>query len=57
MNDDGIFRWVMIGGLVAVLPVAVYHRLMAATSEKLDRRQEGWIILILLSSSFADSRP
>src|SRR5581483_9279404 len=48
MSDDDIFRWVMIAGLATVLPVAVYHRLRAATSEKLDRRQEGWFILLLL---------
>ena len=48
MNDDDLFRWVMIAGLVAVLPVAVFHRWRAATSERLDRRQEGWFILFLL---------
>jgi protein-S-isoprenylcysteine O-methyltransferase Ste14 len=48
MNDDDIFRWVMIAGLVTLLPVAVYHRLRAATSERLDRRQEGLVILFLL---------
>jgi protein-S-isoprenylcysteine O-methyltransferase Ste14 len=48
MSDDDIFRWIMIAGLVIVLPVAVYHRRRAATGEKLDRRQEGWFILFLL---------
>jgi protein-S-isoprenylcysteine O-methyltransferase Ste14 len=48
MSDDDLFRWVMIAGLVTVLPVGVYHRFRAATGEKLDRRQEGWIILFLL---------
>lgn len=48
MSDDNIFRWVMIAGLVTVLPVAVYHRRRSMTSEKLDRRQEGWFILLLL---------
>lgn len=46
MTDDEIFRLILIGGFVAVLPVGVYHRLKAATSEKLDRRQEGLFLLI-----------
>jgi hypothetical protein len=46
MTDDEVFRLVLIGGFVAVLPVGMYHRLKAATSEKLDRRQEGLFLLI-----------
>jgi protein-S-isoprenylcysteine O-methyltransferase Ste14 len=46
MTDDDIFRLVLIGGFVAVMPVGVYHRLKAATSEKLDRWQEGLFLLI-----------
>jgi protein-S-isoprenylcysteine O-methyltransferase Ste14 len=47
MSDDQIFRLVLIAGLVAVLPVPVYHRLRAHRSaEKLDRRQEGLLLLI-----------
>lgn len=46
MSDDEIFRLILIGGFVAVLPVGVYHRLKAATPEKLDRRQEGLFLLI-----------
>jgi protein-S-isoprenylcysteine O-methyltransferase Ste14 len=47
MSDDEIFRWVLIAGFLTVLPVAVYHRWQAATGEKLDRRQEGVIFLLL----------
>src|SRR5437764_6420011 len=47
MNDDEIFRLVLLVGLVAVLPVAVYHRVRAhGTGEKLDRRQEGLFLLL-----------
>src|ERR1051325_3975429 len=46
MTDDELFRLILIGGFVAVLPVGLYHRLKAATSEKLDRRQEGLFLLI-----------
>jgi protein-S-isoprenylcysteine O-methyltransferase Ste14 len=47
MSDDDIFRWVLIAGFLALLPVGVYHRLKAATGEKLDRRQEGIILFLL----------
>jgi hypothetical protein len=46
MNDDHIFRLILIVGFVTVLPVGVYHRLKAATFEKLDRRPEGLFLLI-----------
>jgi hypothetical protein len=47
MNDDEIFRLILIVGLVAVLPVAVAHRVKAHWGgEKLDRRQEGLFLLI-----------
>lgn len=46
MTDDEIFRLVLIGGFVVFLPVGVYHRFKANTSEKLDRRQEGLFLLI-----------
>ena len=39
MTDDDTFRLVLLAGLAAVLPVAVYHRVRAhAGGEKLDRR-------------------
>ena len=42
MNEDDIFRLTLIVGLIAVLPVAIFHRVNAHWSgEKLDRRQEG----------------
>jgi protein-S-isoprenylcysteine O-methyltransferase Ste14 len=47
MNDDAVFRWVLLAGMLLVFPVAAYHRIRAHnTGEKLDRRQEGWFLLI-----------
>src|SRR3954463_3012454 len=47
MNDDDVFRIVLILGFVTVLPVAVYHRVRAhGGGEKLDRRQEGLPLLV-----------
>ncbi len=47
MNDDAVFRWVLLAGIVLVVPIAAYHRLRAhGTGEKLDRRQEGLLLLI-----------
>jgi protein-S-isoprenylcysteine O-methyltransferase Ste14 len=46
VNDDHVFRLILILGLVAILPVGVYHRLKAATPEKLDRKQEGLVLLV-----------
>jgi protein-S-isoprenylcysteine O-methyltransferase Ste14 len=48
MNAENTFRWVLLGSLLAVLPVAAYHRLRSITKERLDRTQEGWFILITL---------
>lgn len=49
MNDDQTFRAVLIGVVLLVLPIGVYHRLKSqATREKLDRRQEGLFILATL---------
>ena len=49
MQDEQIFRVILVLGFVAVFPVALYHRLKAqASKEKLDRRQEGVFILLTL---------
>jgi protein-S-isoprenylcysteine O-methyltransferase Ste14 len=49
MSDDQPFRLVLALGLAAVLPVAVYHRVQSqATGERLDRRQEGLVLLVSL---------
>ncbi len=49
MNDDQVFRLILIVGLVSVCPIGIYHRLKSqATGERLDRRQEGIFILATL---------
>jgi protein-S-isoprenylcysteine O-methyltransferase Ste14 len=49
MNDEQIFRLILIVGLVGVCPIGVYHRLKSqATGERLDRRQEGVFVLATL---------
>jgi protein-S-isoprenylcysteine O-methyltransferase Ste14 len=46
--DDGVFRWVMLAGFVAVVAVTAPHRVRAGTNEKLDRRKEGAFMLATL---------
>lgn len=49
MTDDDLFRIALGVCLTLILPVALYHRLRSqATGEPLDRRQEGWFILVAL---------
>ena len=49
MADDHTFRIILVVGLLAFMPIAVYRRVRSqATGEKLDRRQEGLLILIAL---------
>jgi protein-S-isoprenylcysteine O-methyltransferase Ste14 len=47
--DDDIFRWILLAAFALLVPVGIWHRLRAqASGEKLDRRQEGWFILLTL---------
>jgi protein-S-isoprenylcysteine O-methyltransferase Ste14 len=48
MNDDQLFRLILLAGFVIFMPIGVYHRLKSRTGEKLDRRQEGLFILVTL---------
>ena len=49
MEQDNIFRIILILGFAAVIPVGIYHRLKSqASREKLDRRKEGLFILLTL---------
>ncbi len=49
MQDELIFRVILVLGFVAVFPIALYYRLKAnASKDKLDRRQEGVFILLTL---------
>ena len=48
MNDDTVFRWVMVAGFAAVVGIIAPHRVKAGTREKLDRRKEGVFMLATL---------
>lgn len=49
MTADAVFREILIAGWLVLLPVLVYHRIRSqATGERLDRRQEGWFVLLTL---------
>src|SRR4029453_9312801 len=48
MNDNQLFRLILLGGFLIFVPIGVWHRLKARTGEKLDRRQEGLFILVTL---------
>ena len=41
-------RLILLAGFVILMPIGMYHRLRAHTGERLDRRQEGWLILLTL---------
>ena len=47
MTDD-LARTILLVGFVLVAPVGIYYRLRSRTDERLDRRQEGWLILLSL---------
>jgi len=52
MSEDAPFYAIALAGVVVVMAIAVRARLRAAASrEKLDRRQEGWIIFVTLRLS------
>ena len=47
MADDQTFRIILLAGFLILLPVGIYYRVKSqATGEKLDRRQEGLLILL-----------
>ena len=49
MTDDATFSMVLIIGAALVVPIAIYYRVRSQSSgEKLDRREEGWFILLTL---------
>jgi protein-S-isoprenylcysteine O-methyltransferase Ste14 len=48
VNDDQLFRLILLVGFAVFMPVGIYHRLKSRTGERLDRRQEGFFILITL---------
>ena len=49
MDYEQTFRFILILGFAAIVPIGAYHRVKSqATGEKLDRRQEGIFILVTL---------
>jgi len=49
MNDESTLRAVLIVVMIVLLPIGIYHRVASqSTGEKLDRRQEGLLILATL---------
>ncbi len=49
MGDDRTFRIILAVGVLIFLPIAIYRRVKSqATGERLDRRQEGWVVLLTL---------
>ena len=48
-TSENTFRWVLLAGLLVVLPVGLYHRIRSLSArERLDRMEEGLFILITL---------
>jgi protein-S-isoprenylcysteine O-methyltransferase Ste14 len=47
MTDD-LARIILLVDFAVVAPIGIYHRLRSRTDEKLDRREEGWPILLSL---------
>jgi protein-S-isoprenylcysteine O-methyltransferase Ste14 len=45
---DSLARIILLVGFAVFAPVGIYHRLRSRTDERLDRRQEGWLILLSL---------
>jgi protein-S-isoprenylcysteine O-methyltransferase Ste14 len=45
---DSLARNILLVGFVVFAPVGIYHRLRCRTDERLDRLQEGWLILLSL---------
>ena len=45
---DHLARIILLAGFAVIAPVGMYHRLQSRTDERLDRRQEGWLILLSL---------
>jgi protein-S-isoprenylcysteine O-methyltransferase Ste14 len=43
---DGLARIILLVGFAVFAPVGIYFRLRSHTGERLDRLQEGWLILI-----------
>jgi len=48
MNENHLFRLILLAGFFVFRPIGMYYRLRSRTAAKLDRRQEGLLMLITL---------
>jgi protein-S-isoprenylcysteine O-methyltransferase Ste14 len=48
MDDENTFRFILIVGFAAMTVVGLYYRIRSHTGERIDRRQEGIVILLAL---------
>jgi protein-S-isoprenylcysteine O-methyltransferase Ste14 len=48
MTDEGVFRLMVAGLFMLVLPMGLYHRIRSFTGERLTRRDEGVFIMLAL---------
>ena len=48
MSEEDSLRIALLAAVAIVIPVAMFHRIRSVTSESLDRRKEGWFILLTL---------
>ena len=46
MTGENIYRMMIVGMFASVLPIALYHRIRSFTGERLNRRDEGLVIMI-----------
>ncbi len=46
--SDTVARSIIVAGFLVALPFGLYFRLRSHTDERLDRRQEGWFVLLTL---------
>lgn len=45
---DTVAQGILVAGFLVMLPFGLYFRLRSHTDERLDRRQEGWFVLLTL---------
>lgn len=48
MITENTYRWLLILGFASLTCIGMYYRVRSNSGEQLDRRQEGWFILVTL---------
>jgi protein-S-isoprenylcysteine O-methyltransferase Ste14 len=46
MNGENIYRIIIVCVFALILPIALYHRIRSFTGEQLNRRDEGFVIMV-----------